>query len=69
MAKQTLTKPQRRALMIAQLRDISPGVLASPNMQRTLKELGIDPAVLIRMQPRGISNPSGAPTKLGPMTL
>ena len=55
--------------MIAQLREISPGVLASPGMQKTLKELGIDPAMLIKMQPRGISNPSGAPTRIGPMTL
>ena len=70
MAKtKALSKPQRRALMIAQLREISPGVLASPGMQRTLKELGIDPAMLIKMQPRGISNHSGAPTRIGPMTL
>ena len=73
MAKtKALSKPKRRALMIAQLMSApgtGGGVLYNETMQKTLKELGIDPAMLIKMQPRGISNPSGAPTKLGPMTL
>ena len=54
MAKtKALSKPKRRALMIAQLMSApgtGGGVLYNDTMKKHLKELGIDPATLMKMQ-------------------
>ena len=60
------TKKQRDKTARASLKEIGPGVLASPSMQKTLKNLGISPADLLKIKSSGIQ---GGSNKIGPVKL